>query len=218
MNRRHSEHYAALVKRCLDTGTTFDVTPEAELVWLDVLADKAMKDDIFLRECTPGYYNNEGKVQRNSIWRGRPRGDAVCGSYRRRSPFTMDAREHRRLRRVANDFVSAATNLQSFQVTLTRPATIAGAIWMQFPTRRIGILRLTQIGRTALAKRRTNCRRRPLWRLRALAGYSKPVDFCGADAVALADYRQPDKRHFAEKLPLNGSVKGIVAMDSVDGS
>ena len=68
MNRRQSEHYAALVKRCLDAGTSFDVMPEAEQAWLDVLADKAMKDDTFLRECTPGYYNNEGKDQRNSIW------------------------------------------------------------------------------------------------------------------------------------------------------
>ena len=68
MNRRQAEHYAALVKRCLDSGTNFDVKPEAELTWLDVLADKAMKDDTFLRECTPGYYNNEGKDQRNSIW------------------------------------------------------------------------------------------------------------------------------------------------------
>ena len=33
-----------------------------------VLDEKAMKDDTFLRECTPGYYNNEGKDQRNSIW------------------------------------------------------------------------------------------------------------------------------------------------------
>ena len=68
MNRRQAEHFAALVKRCLDTDKNFDVTPEAEQAWLGVLADKAMKDDTFLRECTPGYYNNEGKDQRNSIW------------------------------------------------------------------------------------------------------------------------------------------------------
>ena len=68
MNRRQAEHFAALVKRCLNTGTNFDVTPDAEQAWLGVLADKAMKDDTFLRECTPGYYNNEGKDQRDSIW------------------------------------------------------------------------------------------------------------------------------------------------------
>ena len=68
MNRRQSEHFAALVRRRLDSGTNFDVTPEAEQNWLKVLADKAMVDDTFLRECTPGYYNNEGKDQRDSIW------------------------------------------------------------------------------------------------------------------------------------------------------
>ena len=44
------------------------MTTDAEQAWLGVLADKAMKDDTFLRECTPGYYNNEGKNQRDSIW------------------------------------------------------------------------------------------------------------------------------------------------------
>lgn len=68
MNRRQAEHFAALVKRSLDAGSSFDVTPQAEQAWLEVLADKAMKDDTFLRECTPGYYNNEGKDQRDSIW------------------------------------------------------------------------------------------------------------------------------------------------------
>lgn len=68
MNRRQAEHYAALVKRSLDRGVDFDVTEQAERDWLGVLADKAMKDDTFLRECTPGYYNNEGKDQRDSIW------------------------------------------------------------------------------------------------------------------------------------------------------
>ncbi len=68
MNRRQAEHYAALVKRCIDRGVNFDVTDEAEQGWLQVLADKAMKDDTFLRECTPGYYNTEGKNARDSIW------------------------------------------------------------------------------------------------------------------------------------------------------
>ena len=68
MNRRQSEHFAALVKRCLDSGNNFDVTEQAEQSWLEVLKDKAMVDDTFLRECTPGYYNNEGKDQRDSIW------------------------------------------------------------------------------------------------------------------------------------------------------
>ncbi len=68
MNRRQAEHFASLVKRCLDRGVDFEVTEQAEQDWLAVLADKAMKDITFLRECTPGYYNNEGKDQRDSIW------------------------------------------------------------------------------------------------------------------------------------------------------
>lgn len=68
MNRRQSEHYAALVKRCLDTGVNFDVSEKAEQDWLKVLEDKVMKDTTFLSECTPGYYNNEGQNERDSIW------------------------------------------------------------------------------------------------------------------------------------------------------
>jgi cation diffusion facilitator CzcD-associated flavoprotein CzcO len=68
MNRRQAEHFAALVKRNLDAGTTFDVTEQAERDWLAVLAGKAMTDTTFLRECTPGYYNNEGQNERDSIW------------------------------------------------------------------------------------------------------------------------------------------------------
>ena len=68
MNRRQAEHFAALVKRCLDGGVDFDVTAQAERDWLAVLADKAMTDTTFLRECTPGYYNNEGRDERDSIW------------------------------------------------------------------------------------------------------------------------------------------------------
>ncbi|MEY4722098.1 MAG: hypothetical protein RIQ46_1823, partial [Pseudomonadota bacterium] len=45
-----------------------EATGQAEDDWLGVLEEKAVKDDTFLRECTPGYYNNEGKNQRDSIW------------------------------------------------------------------------------------------------------------------------------------------------------
>ncbi len=68
MNRRQAEHYAALIRRNLDAGTDFDVTPQAEERWLEVLQSKAMEDTTFLRECTPGYYNNEGRNERDSIW------------------------------------------------------------------------------------------------------------------------------------------------------
>ncbi len=68
MNRRQAEHLAALVKWSLDRGVNFEATEQAEDRWLEVLEQKAVKDDTFLRECTPGYYNNEGKNRRDSIW------------------------------------------------------------------------------------------------------------------------------------------------------
>jgi cation diffusion facilitator CzcD-associated flavoprotein CzcO len=68
MNRRQAEHFAALVRKNLHDGTTFDVTEQAEQDWLGVLEEKSMKDTTFLRECTPGYYNNEGQNERDSIW------------------------------------------------------------------------------------------------------------------------------------------------------
>jgi cation diffusion facilitator CzcD-associated flavoprotein CzcO len=68
MNRKQAEHYGALIRRNLDAGTDFEVSPEAEDRWIEVLKSKAMEDTTFLQECTPGYYNNEGKDQRDSIW------------------------------------------------------------------------------------------------------------------------------------------------------
>jgi cyclohexanone monooxygenase len=69
MMRKQAEHFAAVVRRCIDSGIDmFEVKPEAEAEWLETLKRKASIDENFLRNCTPGYYNNEGKEQSNSIW------------------------------------------------------------------------------------------------------------------------------------------------------
>ena len=69
MMRKQSEHFAAVVKSCIDAGIeVFDLKPEAEVNWKETLRRKASIDENFLRNCTPGYYNNEGKEQSNSIW------------------------------------------------------------------------------------------------------------------------------------------------------
>lgn len=68
MNRKQAEHYAALIRRNLDDGSDFEVTAHAEDRWIEILKAKAMEDTTFLRECTPGYYNNEGQNERDSIW------------------------------------------------------------------------------------------------------------------------------------------------------
>tara|TARA_R110002124_G_scaffold27852_13_gene99183 strand:+ start:2239 stop:4044 length:1806 start_codon:yes stop_codon:yes gene_type:complete len=42
----------------------FEVTETAEEAWVDEIIDKAMMREKFLEECTPGYYNNEGKLSK----------------------------------------------------------------------------------------------------------------------------------------------------------
>ena len=39
----------------------FELTEDAEQAWVDTIIEKAMLRQKFLEECTPGYYNNEGK-------------------------------------------------------------------------------------------------------------------------------------------------------------
>ncbi len=56
-------------------ASTFEVSSEAEQAWVDAIIAKAMLRMKFLEECTPGYYNNEGKpgdrgVQNSSYGEG----------------------------------------------------------------------------------------------------------------------------------------------------
>jgi cation diffusion facilitator CzcD-associated flavoprotein CzcO len=48
------EHAKSSEARCLEP------TPEAEAQWVATIREKAIHNQRFLRECTPGYYNNEG--------------------------------------------------------------------------------------------------------------------------------------------------------------
>ncbi|MFG1605264.1 flavin-containing monooxygenase [Actinoplanes sp. NPDC049265] len=60
---RQAEHVASLVARFVDTGVTVaEVTAEAEQRWADELARVHIDRSRFEAECTPSYYNNEGKV------------------------------------------------------------------------------------------------------------------------------------------------------------
>ena len=54
---------------------TFEASPEGEAAWVQQIIDKAVMRQQFLEECTPGYYNNEGKpsdraAQNNSYGEG----------------------------------------------------------------------------------------------------------------------------------------------------
>ena len=43
-------------------ASVVEITPEAEQEWVDEMIDKARLGERFRAECTPGYYNNEGKA------------------------------------------------------------------------------------------------------------------------------------------------------------
>jgi len=51
----------AIVKHALDTGAEqVEVTPEAEKAWVELI-ESAPQGFLGNPECTPGYYNNEGR-------------------------------------------------------------------------------------------------------------------------------------------------------------
>jgi hypothetical protein len=60
---RQAEHVAALIARFLRAGVTVaEVTAEAEQRWADELARVHVDRSRYDAECTPSYYNNEGKL------------------------------------------------------------------------------------------------------------------------------------------------------------
>ncbi len=60
---KQTEHAAHLMNEARSRGSAaLDITAEAEQAWLDEMKDKARLGIKFYMECTPGYYNNEGKV------------------------------------------------------------------------------------------------------------------------------------------------------------
>jgi cation diffusion facilitator CzcD-associated flavoprotein CzcO len=57
-----AKHVAYIVRHALDAGAaSVEVSSEAEQAWIDHCIEKARQTGDFLENCTPGYYNNEGK-------------------------------------------------------------------------------------------------------------------------------------------------------------
>jgi cyclohexanone monooxygenase len=57
-----SQHMAYVIKYAADHQVrTIEASDEAEKNWIQTIIDVAMMRQQFLKECTPGYYNNEGK-------------------------------------------------------------------------------------------------------------------------------------------------------------
>jgi cation diffusion facilitator CzcD-associated flavoprotein CzcO len=57
-----SRHVSHLVRYAIDHGVReLEITAEAESRWLETLAESARDVRSFQEQCTPGYYNNEGR-------------------------------------------------------------------------------------------------------------------------------------------------------------
>jgi len=67
MINEQSKHIAYLVKHAVERQVrTVEPSAEAEEAWVQTIVDLSIMREGFLKECTPGYYNNEGKVERMS--------------------------------------------------------------------------------------------------------------------------------------------------------
>jgi cyclohexanone monooxygenase len=62
MYDQQARHIAYLVSQTLARGAaTLEPSREAQDAWVRIIRETAAGDPGFLRECTPGYYNNEGE-------------------------------------------------------------------------------------------------------------------------------------------------------------
>jgi cyclohexanone monooxygenase len=66
-----AKHVAYVVRQALDAGALrVEATPEAEQAWIEQCVQKARQTGDFLENCTPGYYNNEGRPGERSAQDG----------------------------------------------------------------------------------------------------------------------------------------------------
>jgi cyclohexanone monooxygenase len=73
-----SRHVAAIIQRCIAARTTrVEVSEAAEEQWQEVVRTKAIPRDTFVRECTPGYYNNEGNTSNETLYQSLYGGGSV---------------------------------------------------------------------------------------------------------------------------------------------
>jgi cyclohexanone monooxygenase len=68
---QESRHIAWIVAHCLERGIrTIEASEAAEAEWVDTVVRLARVGRQFLEECTPGYYNNEGKLSERAAQNG----------------------------------------------------------------------------------------------------------------------------------------------------
>ena len=97
-----SKHAVEQIAQCLATGvTTSEVTEEAESRWAHLVHSYHVDMRRFAEECTPGFLNNEGKLEKPTFIGGAFGGGAL--EYRRitdewrRSGYQVDTRRHAKI-------------------------------------------------------------------------------------------------------------------------
>ncbi|MBU1377753.1 MAG: NAD(P)/FAD-dependent oxidoreductase [Alphaproteobacteria bacterium] len=71
MINEQSKHIAYVLKHALDHQVrTVEPSAEAEAAWVDTIVKLAIMREAFLKECTPGYYNNEGQPEAMTVKNG----------------------------------------------------------------------------------------------------------------------------------------------------
>ena len=71
MSNEQAKHIAYIIERALHKGVqSLEVSEAAEARWVDAVIQLASRNTGFVEQCTPGYYNNEGKPGRASRQNG----------------------------------------------------------------------------------------------------------------------------------------------------
>jgi cyclohexanone monooxygenase len=71
MLNEQAKHLAYIVSDCLDTQVrTLEASEAAEQEWIENIKRLAIMREKFQAECTPGYYNNEGKPNLRAVQNG----------------------------------------------------------------------------------------------------------------------------------------------------
>ncbi|MDP2123284.1 MAG: NAD(P)/FAD-dependent oxidoreductase [Parvibaculum sp.] len=79
MLNEQSKHLAYIVRECIDRqARVVEVAEEAEKEWVTAVIKASAFNRRFLEECTPGYYNNEGKPSELAIRNGFYGGGSVA--------------------------------------------------------------------------------------------------------------------------------------------
>jgi cyclohexanone monooxygenase len=64
MINEQAKHIGYILGRCHKEGVAaVEAAKDAEDAWVATIEELALLREAFLKECTPGYYNNEGNVQ-----------------------------------------------------------------------------------------------------------------------------------------------------------